>query len=80
MTSIDTFDEDFPDGITARVFGGLSLTAEARARAQLPAHACTLVEVQIDDEIRFADAETAPALASIKPLLRKVTVNLSSTN
>ena len=69
MTSIDTYDDDFPDGKRARVFGGLSLTAEARARAQLPAHACTLVEVQIDDEIRFADADTAPALASIKPLL-----------
>ena len=68
MTSIDTFDEDFPDGITARVFGGLSLTAEARARAQLPAHACTLVEVQIDDEIRFADGD-GTCSASIKPLL-----------
>ena len=69
MTSIDTYDDDFPNGKRAKVFGGLSLTAEARARAQLPAHACTLVEVQIDDEIRFADADTAPTLASIKPLL-----------
>lgn len=55
----------------AVVYGALSLPAKVREREEIVAHACTIVPVDLDEELLFTDAETTVALETIRPLLSR---------